>query len=270
MNKKTIKYKILFFGINNSSFSATCLRNLLIIDNIELLGVLSSKCNRFRNLKNRKFSLLKKLFTDVTIIEIVTHFLRDIFNKVIFLKTCVGIKILNKFLNLKNLCYSNNIQYYSVDSVNLINSIELIMNLSPDFIIVGSFSEILMQKVINIPKMGIYNVHPGKLPEYKGANPIENAVYNREKIVTCTIHKINRAIDAGNIICEKKLLLEDAISIYTFRKYINDLIGDCLNDFAENIYDELYLNGWKQQSNICFFSERIKGLKRYKIYLNVL
>lgn len=46
---------------------------------------------------------------------------------------------------------------------------------------------------------GILNLHPSKLPEYRGASPIESAILEGENDFTYSIMKLAKAMDAGPI-----------------------------------------------------------------------
>jgi methionyl-tRNA formyltransferase len=48
----------------------------------------------------------------------------------------------------------------------------------------------------------IINCHPGRLPEYRGARPVNWALRNREHLHGITIHNIDSGIDSGAIIAE--------------------------------------------------------------------
>ena len=40
---------------------------------------------------------------------------------------------------------------------------------------------IISKKIIKFYKMGIWNIHPGELPAYRGRHPISWAIMNNEK-----------------------------------------------------------------------------------------
>ncbi|MFJ6212679.1 formyltransferase family protein [Streptomyces sp. NPDC092296] len=48
----------------------------------------------------------------------------------------------------------------------------------------------------------IINCHPGRLPEYRGARPVNWALRNGESVHGITIHAIDRGIDSGPVLAE--------------------------------------------------------------------
>ena len=88
-----------------------------------------------------------------------------------------------------------------------INSPEMITKLKscrPEIILVAAFGQILKNEVLEIPKKGVFNIHPSLLPGYRGAAPVERAILNREKETGVTIIAVTSRMDAGPILTQKK------------------------------------------------------------------
>ena len=50
-----------------------------------------------------------------------------------------------------------------------------------DFYIVVAFAQFLSTSVLNIPRLGPFNIHTSELPKYRGAAPIQYALLNGDK-----------------------------------------------------------------------------------------
>src|SRR5690606_2077378 len=48
--------------------------------------------------------------------------------------------------------------------------------LTPDLFVVASYGKIIPQPVLDIPKYGSINIHPSKLPLFRGATPIQSQI----------------------------------------------------------------------------------------------
>lgn len=81
---------------------------------------------------------------------------------------------------------------------------EEILKLNPDLIIVVAF-RILPEKIYNIPSKGAFNLHASLLPKYRGAAPINYAIINGEKETGVTTFFLNKTVDTGEIIEQKKV-----------------------------------------------------------------
>ena len=79
---------------------------------------------------------------------------------------------------------------------------------------------IFKKKIINYFKQNLFNIHDSFLPLYKGGAPISYSIMNREKFIGATFHKINKKIDDGDIIYQKKIKIKesskpvDAMKVY--------------------------------------------------------
>lgn len=89
--------------------------------------------------------------------------------------------------------------------------VERIADMKPDLIIVNSYSMYLPADVLAIPSHGAINVHTGLLPQYRGPNPIQWAILNRESETGVTLHYMNEEIDCGDVIAQRTvpILFED-------------------------------------------------------------
>lgn len=56
-----------------------------------------------------------------------------------------------------------------------------------------------------IPKLGTINLHGSLLPAYRGAASINWAIINGEKVTGITIFFLDKKIDTGKVIHQKKL-----------------------------------------------------------------
>jgi len=69
-----------------------------------------------------------------------------------------------------------------------------------DFFVVASYGKIISQEILDLPKHGSLNVHPSKLPQYRGASPIETAILNDTKNTAVTIMLMDAKMDHGPIL----------------------------------------------------------------------
>ena len=85
---------------------------------------------------------------------------------------------------------------------------EILSSLNPDLGILIAFGSILNREIISLPKMGIINLHPSLLPQYRGSAPIPRAIIKGEKETGNSIIKINEGIDSGAIILQERIKIK--------------------------------------------------------------
>ena len=87
--------------------------------------------------------------------------------------------------------------------------IEELNQLSADLFVVVAF-RILPKKVLEIPPLGSINLHASLLPNYRGAAPINHALFNGDEETGLTIFFLNNdKIDSGNIVAQKEVDITD-------------------------------------------------------------
>lgn len=82
--------------------------------------------------------------------------------------------------------------------------VEDLKRLAPDLVVTCAFGQILTQEIIDIPRLGIINVHASLLPKYRGSAPIQRAVINGDKETGVSIMKTELGIDTGDVLCVEK------------------------------------------------------------------
>jgi len=72
--------------------------------------------------------------------------------------------------------------------------------LRPEAMVVVGYGQIIPQSIIDIPPLGIINVHASLLPKYRGAAPIQWAVARGETVTGVTTMRIDAGLDTGDIL----------------------------------------------------------------------
>jgi methionyl-tRNA formyltransferase len=74
--------------------------------------------------------------------------------------------------------------------------------LAPDLGVVAAYGRILPQALIDLPRLGMINVHASLLPRWRGAAPIHRAVVAGDRTTGVTIMRVVLALDAGPMIAK--------------------------------------------------------------------
>jgi len=71
---------------------------------------------------------------------------------------------------------------------------------------------IVHPQVLDAPRIGAYNMHPGPLPAYGGRNVVSWAIFNGEPRHGVTVHRMAPEVDAGPIAFERSFPIEESDS----------------------------------------------------------
>jgi len=91
---------------------------------------------------------------------------------------------------------------YQPERVKRPEAVEYLRDLAPDAMVVVGYGQIIPQSVIDIPRLGILNVHASLLPKYRGAGPIQWAIANGESVTGVTIMQIDAGLDTGPMLLQ--------------------------------------------------------------------
>ncbi|MCP4134382.1 MAG: methionyl-tRNA formyltransferase [bacterium] len=88
---------------------------------------------------------------------------------------------------------------------------EEIQQFNADIFVVVAFGKIIPRKIFDLPRLKTINLHPSLLPKYRGAAPVEWALMNGEAATGITVQLINEKLDAGDIVLQKQVALDQEI-----------------------------------------------------------
>jgi methionyl-tRNA formyltransferase len=160
-------------------------------------------------------------------------------------KYCVKLVITQPFptngRKVKNTIYDyakeNNISIWQPENINK----ELGSNLiGIDLVVTASFGQFITQSTIKTVKYGFINWHPSKLPLYRGATPIQSALYNGDKLTAVSWISMKNEMDAGDVFLQQDVVIEDEDNFITLANKVG-IIGGLTVDIAiQNCIHKIY------------------------------
>ncbi len=82
---------------------------------------------------------------------------------------------------------------------------EIFLSLKPDLAILAFVTDIIPEKILNIPSHGTICYHPSLLPRHRGASAINWAIIQGDTRTGLTIFWADRGIDTGPILLQKEV-----------------------------------------------------------------
>jgi methionyl-tRNA formyltransferase len=121
---------------------------------------------------------------------------------------------------------ANNIPVYTPITLRTPESIELINSISADIIVVVAYGFIIPRNILEAKKHGCLNIHPSKLPKYRGAAPLQRTIISGDKESAVCVMQMDAGLDTGDIILQRDFPLSPTV---TFK----ELHDECANIGAE-------------------------------------
>jgi methionyl-tRNA formyltransferase len=78
--------------------------------------------------------------------------------------------------------------------------VEQLRAMAPEAMVVVGYGQIIPKAILDIPPLGIINVHASLLPKYRGAAPIQWAIARSEAHTGVTTMRINEGLDTGDML----------------------------------------------------------------------
>ncbi len=98
--------------------------------------------------------------------------------------------------------------------------LKLLKRNNVDLICLAGFMKILSGSFIRKFYKPILNIHPSLLPKYKGLNTHSRAIQNKDRYSGATVHVVNKKLDSGKIILQKKVKILKSDSKKTLEKKV--------------------------------------------------
>lgn len=135
------------------------------------------------------------------------------------------------------------------------NSPELLASLQPykpDLLLVAAFGQILKRDLLQLPKLFSLNVHASLLPQYRGAAPIQRAIWNGDVVTGITIQKMVKKLDAGDILLKEPTAIGPEETSGELFIRLSELGGECLVRAIRLIEGGHYLFSPQDESQATF------------------
>ena len=107
---------------------------------------------------------------------------------------------------VKTLALAHNLPILQVEKIK--DEVQAVRNLGGDIMITCAYGQILTQEVLDSFTLGVWNIHAGLLPKYRGASPIQSCIIDGESETGVSIMKTELGLDCGDILCVEKTQIE--------------------------------------------------------------
>jgi len=101
---------------------------------------------------------------------------------------------------VKTLAQSRDIPVFQPKSLRPVENQQLVADLEADVMVVVAYGLILPQSVLTMPRLGCINVHGSLLPRWRGAAPIQRALWAGDSETGVTIMQMDVGLDTGDML----------------------------------------------------------------------
>lgn len=104
-----------------------------------------------------------------------------------------------------------------------------------DIFIVVAYGRILPQSLLDLPRLGPFNVHASLLPKLRGAAPIQWSIINGERETGVSIMRMEAGLDTGPVAAQRPLPIADDDTAGTLSEKLAQLGAQLLGETLPTI-----------------------------------
>ncbi|MCF8158528.1 MAG: methionyl-tRNA formyltransferase [Burkholderiaceae bacterium] len=108
---------------------------------------------------------------------------------------------------VKELALQNQIEVFQPETLKDLDAQSYIEAVKADVMIVAAYGLIIPTNVLQMPRLGCYNIHASLLPRWRGAAPIHRSLLAGDAETGVTIMEVVPALDAGAMILKGVLTI---------------------------------------------------------------
>ncbi len=109
---------------------------------------------------------------------------------------------------VKETAVARGLPVFQPPRISVPEAVEELRALRPDVMVAAAYGQILRQPVLDVPPLGVLNIHPSLLPRYRGASPVAGAILAGDEETGVTIMRMVLALDEGPIVNQRRIAID--------------------------------------------------------------
>lgn len=105
---------------------------------------------------------------------------------------------------VKEAALRHGISVYQPQRIRRPEVVEELRAFNAQAMVIVGYGQIIPQSILDLPPLGIINVHASLLPFYRGAAPIQWAIANSETLTGVTTMRIDAGLDTGDMLLREE------------------------------------------------------------------
>lgn len=153
-----------------------------------------------------------------------------------------------------NYIKSYNLPEIVVKSVNSEQFKRKLLQLNPDIVLFGSWSEKIKKEIYDMPKIATINAHPSLLPRYRGPNPYFWTIKNGEETSGVTFHLMDNDFDTGAILAQEEVKIFPSDTGKSLKERIVLTARGVVCELLKALREDIIIPLKQREENATYFS----------------
>lgn len=121
-----------------------------------------------------------------------------------------------------------------------------------DFVVVLAFAQFLGDEMLKIARLGCFNIHTSILPKYRGAAPIQYALWNGDTETGVSIQQMVKKMDAGDLVHFRTVPIGPVETGGQLYAKLKQEAAVAMNDLIQKIVDDKVTFTKQDESKVSF------------------
>lgn len=132
---------------------------------------------------------------------------------------------------------------------------EAVLALKPDVLVTFAFGKIFGPKFLSLFKGGTFNVHPSRLPLFRGASPIQSTILSGQKECVISLQTLGLKMDEGEIWATDSFPLSGTENTESLTALVSERAASFVPKALEGVFEGLIKS--KEQSGEVTYCTKI-------------
>ena len=153
---------------------------------------------------------------------------------------------------VKKVAITHELPVFQPEKLRDSDTLSTLLNTECDLIVTAAFGQLLPKELLEHPKYGAVNVHASLLPKYRGGAPIHQAIIDGESETGVTIMYMVERLDAGDMIAQRALPIEEYDNVGTMHDKLSALGTQLLRETLPSILNGTNSRTPQDESKVSF------------------
>lgn len=159
---------------------------------------------------------------------------------------------------VKELAMQHGIEVFQPETLKDASAQSRIEEAKADVMIVAAYGLIIPTNVLNMPRLGCYNIHASLLPRWRGAAPIQRSLLAGDKETGVTIMEVVPALDAGAMISKGIVTITELDTAQTLHDALAKIGAELMVQAMEKLSKNGALDSTPQDESLVTYAEKLQ------------
>lgn len=134
-----------------------------------------------------------------------------------------------------NIAETYSIPIYTPSSLRIQETFEIINSIEADIIVVAAYGFIIPKNILESKQYGCINLHPSRLPRFRGAAPLQHTIIEGDKESSICVIQMDEGMDTGPILLQKDFTLPERPTLKWLHDYTAEEGAEMILEAIDNI-----------------------------------